>query len=195
MVGEPVPWIIDYQLVLDQMRMQKLKCNYYNSGAFGFPDSVPTEIVGWIGPPDSTIRAEMQALARPVAEPYEENLSKLAVRAWAELLSGRAWVMPASHWAFELDHGSREWMVPLLERIGVDPGMLASRNNAAAIEFSPNEADLFQTFVQRLLEMLRASDFTIAFPNRPVVAHVHHHKQVWWMTSDVKLAEGLCVIV
>lgn len=189
-----MPWIIDYPLVLDQMRAQKLKCFYHNSGAFGFADSMPAHIVGWIGPGDATIRPEMLEHAQPVGEPYEENLTRLAKRAWRELLPGRAWVMPASHWAYELDFGSREWMPAILERIDVDPGLLAGRNTAAAIEFSADEVEPFTLLVHRLLEMLHGSDFTLAFPNRPALCRLHHHKQLWWMSSDAELAGGLRAI-
>lgn len=186
-----MPWIIDYPLVLDQMRSQKLKCFYHNSGAFGFGESVTTHVVGWIGPADPTIRPEMLDRARSIAEPYEATLAELALRAWREVLPGRAWVMPASHWAYELEFGSREWMPPLLERIGVDPGLLARRNTAAAIEFSPDEAEPFAHLTHRLLEMLHGSDFTVVFPHRPALCRLHHHKQLWWTSSDATLAGRL----
>ena len=51
-----MPWIIDYQLVLEQMREQRFKCLYYNSGAFAFPPDVKTRSAGWIGPPDDSIK-------------------------------------------------------------------------------------------------------------------------------------------
>ena len=86
------------------------------------------------------------------------------IRAWQELLPGRVWVMPMSHWSYELDFGSREWMPALLESIGLDPGQLLTRNNAAAIEFTPNEIPALEHFAAGLLQMLVASDFAIAFP-------------------------------
>src|SRR3954463_11596350 len=108
MIG--VPWIIDYPVVLEQMREQRFKSLYYNSGAFGFPQDVQPQIVGWLGPPDSTLRESAATLGVSVAEPYEENLARLLIRAWQEHLPGRAWVMPMSHWSYELDFGSRDWM-------------------------------------------------------------------------------------
>lgn len=186
-----MPWIIDYQIVLEQMREQRFKSLYYNSGAFGFPDAASTRVVGWVGPPDNTIRPAALPFARPVDPPYEENLAALLVRAWLDQLSGRVWVMPASHWAYELEFGSRDWMPALLEAVGIDPGLLHSRNDAAAIEFSPDESDSFRYLVTRLLEMLLGSDFCLAFPGRPALATVHHHKQIWWTTTQGCLVEAL----
>jgi len=190
-----LPWIIDYQIVLDQMRQQRFKCLYYNSGAFGFPQDVPVHTIGWLGPPDETIKPAAAPFTRQVSPPFEQNLAVLTARAWREIMPGRVWVLPMSHWAFELDYGSREWMPSLIESIDLDPGMLEGRNNGAAIEFSPEEGDLFESFVRRLLEMLLGSDFMLAFPGRPALCTLHHHKQLWWMTSDAKLAEGLDALV
>ncbi len=186
-----MPWIIDYQLVLEQMREQRFKCLYYNSGAFGFPPDVQTQSVGWIGPADGSIREVAKAMTRSVAAPYEASLSALAMQAWRELLPGRVWVMPKSHWAYELDYGSRDWMPPLLENVGVDPGLLFGRNNAAAIEFGPGDEEGFRYFIERLLQMLLGSDFTLAFPRRNTICTVHSHKQLWWTTAEAAVGEGL----
>jgi len=186
-----VPWIIDYPVVLEQMREQRFKSLYYNSGAFGFPQDVQTHIVGWLGPPDPTIKAQVSDLGQHVPEPHEENLARLLRRAWEQHFPGRAWVMPMSHWSYELDFGSRDWMPALLEHVGIDPGLLTTRNNAAAIEFAPDEPAMLEHFVTRLLQMLQQSDFAIAFPRFPVVCTLHHHKQLWWQTSDERLGDAL----
>jgi hypothetical protein len=186
-----MPWIIDYGIVLEQMRQQRLRCHYYNSGAFGFAEDSAVKHVGWIGPPDSTIREAVQPLVRHVPPPYEQNLAGMLVRAWQEQLRGRVWFMPKSHWAHELEHGSRDWMPALLEHVGVDPGQLHDRTNAAAIEFADEEAQLVGHFSQRLLEMLQGSDFMIAFPRRPVLCTLHHHKQVWWSSTDLAVVGEL----
>jgi hypothetical protein len=186
-----VPWIIDYEMVLEQMRSQQFKCHYFNSGAFGFPDPARTQTLAWIGPPDPTIRAAALPLTRPVPAPYESTLAKLACRLWQEHLPGKVWAMPMSHWAFELNHGSREWLPALVEHIDADPGLLEGRNNAAAIEFAPDERQPFEHFVERLLEMLSGSDFTLAFPGRPMLCTLHHHKQLWWTTTDPGLAKAV----
>jgi hypothetical protein len=186
-----VPWIIDYPVVLEQMREQHFKSLYYNSGAFGFHGEIQPQIVGWLGPLDSTLKAHAHDMAIQIPEPHEENLAKLLVRAWREHLEGRVWLMPMSHWSYELDFGSRDWMPALLESVGVDPGLLSHRNNAAAIEFEPDEPEQLEKMVLVLLQMLQQSDFAIVFPRRPVIVTLHHHKQLWWQTSDSNLAEAL----
>ena len=183
-----MPWIIDYDIVCEHMREQKLKCNYYNSGAFAFADAGAAEVkhLGWIGPDDPTIRPAARAVARPVPAPYEANLADLLTKAWQTHFVGRVWAMPMSHWAYELSYGSRDWMPALIEHIGLDPGLLEGRNNAAAIEFAPSESHHFKHFTQRLLEMLLSSDFMLAFlgPRQPVLCTLHHHKQLWWTTTS-----------
>ena len=96
-----------------------------------------------------------------------------------------------SHWSYELDFGSREWMPALLESIGLDPGQLMTRNNAAAIEFTQNESAALEHFAAGLLQMLTASDFAITFPRRAALCTLHHHKQLWWQTTDAEVAEAL----
>jgi hypothetical protein len=176
-----MPWIIDYSVVLEQLRQQRFKSLYYNSGAFGFPPESQPQTIGWIGPEDSTIKPEVLTLAKKIPPPHEENLAKLLIRAWQELLPGKIWVMPMSHWSYELDFGSREWMPALLESINLDPGQLFSRNNAAAIEFAPNETASLE-------------HFAVAFPRRPALCTLHHHKQLWWQTTDAMIAETLIEI-
>ena len=186
-----VPWIIDYPIVLDHMRSLGMRSLYYQSGSFGFGSEAPTHVVGWIGPADETIRPEAQPFTRQVAEPFEQNLAGLLIRAWREILPGRMWIMPGSHWAYELDFGSREWMPAVLEHVGIDPGMLQSRTNAAAIEFAPDETAQAEHLVLRLLDMLAGSDFAVAFPHRPITCTLHHHKQFWWTSPDATLIDCL----
>jgi len=186
-----VPWIVDYAQVLDQMGRQGFRSLYYNSGAFGFSEESGVESVGWIGPDDPTLRPAARALARSVPEPYAAELTTRVVRAWREHLPGTVWVMPKSHWAYELDFGSRDWMPAVLEHAGVDSGLLQPRTNAAAIEFKLSEGEAFSHLVEGLLRMLFGSDFALAFPGHPVTATVHHHKQVWWTSTDHALIESL----
>jgi hypothetical protein len=190
-----MPWIIDYPIVLEQMRELKLRSLYYNSGAFGFPADVRTYSIGWVGPPDQTIRPEARPLTRQVPQPYESNLARLLVGAWQDIFPGRIWVMPASHWAYELDFGSKDWMPAVLEHIGIDPGLLQRRTTAAAIEFAQDESELLEHLVTRLLEMLQQSDFAIAFPRRRVVCSLHHHKQIWWTVAEEQTCARLDALV
>ena len=186
-----MPRVIDYADVLASLTAQGLQCNYPNGGSFGFGRSAGTHIRGWIGPADSTLRPAVVEMVRNVSEPYAANLAAAATRAWQRYLAGNVWVMPASHWAFELNDGSRQWMPGLLKEIGVDPGPLRGRNSAAAIEFSSAETREFGVFAQGLLEKLGQSDFTMAFAGRGTVCTLHHHKQLWWVTADPQVAEGL----
>src|SRR5947209_18757444 len=125
------------------MRSQEMRCLYHNSGAFGLADGVLVQSLGWIGPEDPTVRLSARAQARQVPQPYERNLTDLVARAWREVLPGKAWVMPRSHWSYELDFGSRDWLPAVLEHVGIDPGLLSSRNNGAAIEFTQQEVEEF----------------------------------------------------
>lgn len=186
-----MPWIVDYARVMQQMREQGLVSLYYNSGAFGFPDGTPTHSVGWVGPDDPSLRPAARALARPVPAPHESELAARVLRAVRELLPGKVWLMPKSHWAYELDFGSRDWMPALFEHAGIDAGLLQPRTNAAAIEFDLHESDALLHVVEGLLRMLLGSDFALAFPGRPVVCTLHHHKQVWWTSTDPTLIESL----
>ena len=79
----------------------------------------------------------------------------------------------------------------LLENIEVDPGLLEGRNNAAAIEFAPQEERHLRYFVERLLQMLLGSDFLLSFPRKNTICTIHSHKQIWWTTADPAVATGL----
>ena len=186
-----MPWIVDYAAVLEQMTRQGMRSLYYNSGAFGFPEGAAVESLGWIGPDDPSLRPEARAIGRTVPAPHEANLTRLVVRAWRDLLPGKVGLRPKSHWAYALDFGSRDGRPALLEHAGMDAGRLAARTNAAAIEFTPQEAEPFAHVVEGLLRMLLGSDFALAFPDRPVVCTLHHHKQVWWTTTDPQLITSL----
>lgn len=186
-----MPWIIDYSRVLEQMRQQHCRCLYYNSGAFGFDTTLKAQTAGWIGPEDPTITPEARALTYSFADPYEHNLTQAAMDLWRTHLPGRLWIMPMSHWAYELDFGSAQWLPQALEQAGLDPGLLVGRNNGAAIEFGLHEAEAAGSLLHRLLQQLQNSDFMMAFPNHPLLCMVHHHKQLWWSTTDETLLDVL----
>jgi hypothetical protein len=187
-----MPRIIDYETVSSTLVGQGFKSLYYNSGSFGFPAGVATQTIAWVGPPDPTIRPEAEKFTRAIPAPFEENLTRLAIRAWQELLPGRLWVTPRSHWAYELDFGSRAWMPAALEAVEVDSEQLAPLTNGAAIEFTAHEPEPAATLLRQLLENLSgSSDFQLAWPGRPVVCTVHHHKQLWWTTSDAAIHDAL----
>ena len=88
-----MPTIVDYELVQSQMTTRGFRCNYYNSGAFGFSPDAAISIRGWIG--SSSIRPPSghpspRWLANPARAPYETTLARLFVKAAAgrDLLPG-----------------------------------------------------------------------------------------------------------
>lgn len=184
-----MPQIIDYSLVCDQMREQGFQSLYYNSGAFGFPKDVTTHIRGWIGEADSTLRESARPFIRNIPAPYVANMVSRLARIWRENLPGVVWVLPMSHWSYELDFGSRDWLPLVLQQIQIDTATLIHRNNGAAIAFSTDEVDAFILLITSLLENLQASDFAVFLPNHPVMITLHHHKQIWWVCADQALSE------
>jgi len=182
-----VPQIIEYECVLRRLMIEGLQCNYPFGGSFGWPKSMKTEARGWIGPPDSTINVGPEVQIRSVGEPVVDRLTRMTVQAWTTIFPGEVWVMPSSHWSFELDHGSKDWLPGLLTGIGIDPSLLVARTNGAAIEFVPEEREPFATLVRGLLNGLSGSDFTLAFPGREVISLIHHHKQLWWVSTSLQL--------
>jgi hypothetical protein len=186
-----VPAIVDYSRVLEQMTGQGLRSLYYNSGAFGFADGVEVSHVGWIGPEDSTLRSAARVLSIQVSPPYESRLAGLAVQAWQKFYPGNVWFVPKSHWAYELDFGSRDWMPAALREAGIDAASLQPRTNAAALEFQPAESGAVTKLLETLLTHLSGSDFAMIFPGHPVVCTVHHHKQVWWTSGDAAMIAAL----
>ena len=185
-----MPTLIDYAAVL-QTLAPWLGCVYPNSGAFGIPPGIPNHILGWSASDDSTIRPEARAALRIVPAPASRTLAGLLARAWQEQLPGPLWLMPASHWAYELQFGSPDWLPALLTDIGIDPDQLRPRTDGSAIQFEPAEQEALHPLIEKLFDKLIASDFTIAFPGQPVVALLHHHQQIWWQTSDQILHKSL----
>ncbi len=182
-----MPTVVAYSTVVETMGRVGARCVYPNGGAFDFEDRSAAMSVGWIGPEDPTIRPEAMHLVRRVREPYEANLARLLVEAWRRVAPGPVWVMPKSHWAYELRFGSREWMQGLLDEVGLDAKALEAKSEADAIEFLSEERVAFERFARRLLERLEGSDFAVAFPGAAVLCALHHHKQVWWTTTDARV--------
>jgi hypothetical protein len=186
-----MPEIIEYAAVLKRLMAEGLHCNYPNGGSFGFVPLESAKIHGWIGPADETIRESARKYCVEISQPIESNLASLATQAWQELLPGPLWLMPSSHWSFELHHGAAEWLPTLLRHSGCNPDDLSSLTTAVAIEFSPSEIPKFESILFGLLKNLKSSDFTLAFPGRETVCLVHHHKQLWWMTADDTISRSL----
>jgi hypothetical protein len=188
--------IIDYDKAASDLQSAGMVCSYFRSGAFGFGDHQPVMMRGWIGPADSSIRPAMRSLTGLVGPPYEENLAALLIRAWLEVLvqvrRGMApmWVMPGSHWAFEMD-ANGAWLGEMLAEIGIDRALLEKRTDGSAIEFALTESLAAGRFVCGLLQNLKSSDFFIAFGRHPVVCMLHHHKQLWWSSTERPVIDGL----
>lgn len=181
-----MPRVIDYSRVLAQLTADGLESHYFNGGAFGFPSG---EIIrGWVESHDPTIKPQMRDNLRTLTS---ADQSKFATQAWLEVLPGVAWIMPGSHWAFELNYGSRTWLPQLLQEIGIDPQVLIGLTSAAALELAPTEQPLFDVALRTLLQNLTASDFSLAFPGRKTVCTIHHHRQLWWTTRDPEVISGL----
>ena len=189
-----MPRIIEYPEVLRRITREGLVSLYHNSGAFGFAGEMTTQTVGWIGPPDPTIRPAALELAQAIPPPHAANLAALLMRAWRDRLApAEAWFMPRSHWSFELDFASHAWLPEVLREIGIDPAPLTGLNNAAAIAFinEEGEATHLNRLARALLDHLTTSDFSIVFPGHPIVCTLHHHRQLWWVTSENGLAQLL----
>ena len=177
-----MPRIIEYEQVLATLTARGMKSLYHNSGSFGLIDQPHT--CGWIGADDPTIREAARAACLQVPEPHVENLARLFERTWTTLLPGPLWLMPGSHWAYELDFGCATWMPQALHAIGIDAALLQSRSNGAAIEFCLSEAELATRFATDLLNHLTGSDFVATFPDHQALCTIHHHAQLWWQTPD-----------
>ena len=180
-----VPQIIEYSTVTQRMSEAGFVSLYHNSGAFGFADNGGVETIGWITRDDPTIRPAAMAMARKVT-----NFVTPFQRATAALAS-EAWLMPKSHWHYELHFGNRELLEGVLPTIGIDANLLRERNDGSAIAFATDEFSLLTSTVQRLLENLTGSDFLIAWPGAQMRCTVHHHKQLWWQTRRRELIDPI----
>jgi hypothetical protein len=184
-----MPAIIEYAAVLQRMTAEGFVCNYPNSGAFGFASHVEPLIRGWIGPPDATIKPGLLPMVKPFPPPWEANLAAAFVHLWQSALPGEVWLMPASHWHFEFHDGSRDWLADAMRAAQVDPAILYDRADGSAVAFAISEIPLLEPLLRQLLEHLTVSDFMLAFPGQAVLCLVHHHKQLWWMSTDAAFME------
>jgi hypothetical protein len=183
--------VIEYPIALRALEQRGFVCNYYNGGVFGFAKGVDVGILGWIAADDPTIHPQLRPQIRQIPPPAEENMAKAAVTIWQRDLPGPAWIMPLSHWAFELDFGSKSWLPALIKSVGIDPQVLAPRSDASPLEFQPSDQLHLLRSLQTLLENLTSSDFMLAFPSHAVLCTIHHHRQLWWTSSDKALIERI----
>ena len=182
-----MPRIVDYAEVLQSLTERGLVSLYFNSGAFGFDRGVPVQHAGWILREDATIRPAARELARLITGD-ESTLATMAARV---IDRQGVWLMPKSHWAYELDFGSSAWLPGALEAIGVDAASLIKRHDGTAIEFLPVERAGFESLVTALLQHLAGSDFMFVTANARTICTVHHHKQLWWTSPDADVIEAV----
>ncbi len=177
--------LVDYSEVFETLTAAGLQCLYHNSGAFGFRDETATQSVGWILREDSTIKPAARALAT-VIEGNEAMLAERAVQVWKKIApQSPAWVLPKSHWAYELTFGSYAWLPAALAAVGLDANELSARNDGSAIEFASADSDACRAFVETLLRNLAGSDFMLVLGGGKLLCTIHHHKQLWWTASDI----------
>ena len=176
-----MPRIIDYPQVLATMQSRSFVSLYHNSGAFGFASTDGVKTLGFAQEDDPTIRPEARASLRKV-----DNLAVELDRIVATLAS-EAWLMPKSHWHYELHFGNRDLLESALPQMGIDPAALRERNDGSAIAFRTDEHPQLRDLIRRLLEGLRGSDFLLAFPDAATLVTIHHHKQLWIQTRDPRL--------
>ena len=185
--------VVDYPLVLARAELLGLRQAYYNAGAFAYPPDEAVRVVGWVGPDDPTVRVDRGFTLVPTPEPYAANLARRLGEIWPAVVGGEAWVMPKSHWSFELGHGNGDWLAPALAAAGVDPDALRPRTDGSAVAFAPGDPAVL-VLVEALLDGLKMSDFAVLFPDHRHLVTVHHHRQLWWQTPDASLADRLAAI-
>jgi hypothetical protein len=186
-----MPKIVDYNVVLERLQCQGLRSLYHNAGAFGFAAGATPRTIAWIGADDPTIRDGAKPFVRRVWPPFESTLAALFRRAWVEHLPGPLWLMPMSHWHYEMHFGNATWLPDALRALDLDPELLKNRNNGAAVEFAMGEWPQAESFVEDVMRNLAGSDFLAAFPGKAALCMLHHHKQLWWQTTDATIATAL----
>src|SRR4051812_15924843 len=114
-----MPTIVDYPLVVQRLAQQRLRCLYHNSGAFGFEPGIDAFMTGWIGADDPSIRPAARQSVIQFDPPHEPNVAAGFERVWRGSLAGPIWLMPASHWTYELDFGNADWLPDALRESGI----------------------------------------------------------------------------
>jgi hypothetical protein len=177
-----MPRLIPHDSVLPIAAQDRLRCVYHHGGAFEFVDG-PTLFRGWLTRDDPTVRPELRAVCRLVVE------SELIHRLLGLLVAigNRAMILPTSHWAHELD--AHPWLGDALAQTGTDASVLRGLNEAAAVGFDlPGERASLDGLLRALLAGLDQSDFTLLVPGVRLMVTLHHHRQVWWRTTNPELA-------
>lgn len=186
-----MPRVVDYDEVLSRLTAEGFDSLYPRSGAFGVPHPDKAVSIGWLLTHDPTLREMALPLAHYVEPATIESLIERFTTAWISFLPGPIWLMPKSHWAYELQFGSAAWLPEALAAAGVNAASLADRADGSAVEFQSGESQSASLLLATLLANLSASDFLAAFPSRASVCTIHSHRQLWWTTSDFSVASRL----
>ena len=125
------------------------------------------------------------------AAPYEQTLADLTVRAWEALLPGPAWVMPKSNWAIRVGLWQQGLDAAGAAQLGIDPSVLLHHTNAPAIEFATTEREHFREFHSNASAKPDGQRLRLAWPTHRVTCTLHHHKQLWWVTDQAAILDGL----
>ena len=182
-----MPTIVDYPVVRQRMLDRGFVSLYHNSGAFGFGPDDSVQNLGLVTTDDPSIRESARAMMRLVTRPAQLD----AVERVCRHIRSDAWLMPKSHWHYELHFGNSRLLEGVLQSIPIDPAVLRDRNDGSAIAFEPAAAKQLLGVVTELLPLLRGSDFMIAWPDGGTLCTIHHHGQLWWQTTDKGVAAAL----
>ncbi len=166
-----------------------LRCVYPNSGAFEFADPARRQILGFALRADATVRPELRSSLHTVEPSTPRRLAEILVSQWqAHMPTADGWLLPASHWGHELHHGNGAWLGPMLKRLQVDVPAEAA---APAVAFRPARHALLLEVAEAMFARLQESDVTVLFPPFPVIATLHHHRQLWWRAEATMISRLL----
>lgn len=173
-----MPARFSYQSLLTTLGEQGVRCVYHHGGAFEFIAS-EVHFRGWLTAPDPTIRPGLREIARELPI---DSVVDATVRLLAEA-GERVYLLPTSHWAHELE--AHPWIEEVLAMQSFDATTLRGLNRAEPIVYLlPAECDALRSLIGSLLERLSESDFSLVVPGAALLGTVHHHRQVWWRTTD-----------
>jgi hypothetical protein len=179
-----MPEVLSYQQVETVLRAKSLRCLYFNSGSWGFTEQAGA--VGWLLGDDPTLTPAARKIARVVG-PVDQLVA--AVLEACHRVGGEIWILPGSHWAYELDFGTPT-MLDVLRRadvVGVDG--LVGRNDGSAVRFLATEQSQLAGVLRELFSTGTTSDYQLILPEMPVLAILHHHVQVWWQAKDMEFCQ------
>ncbi len=174
--------VVAYDRAMAELLSRGMVCLYFNSGSFGFEESREVVHAGWLIGDDASLTPRARDAARVIDPPETRRLAQLAGALWRRV-GGPAWLMPGSHWAYELDFATPD-LAGVLEAAGIAPREL-DVHDGRPVQFDPHEAESFEAVVSWLLDSGTTSDYRLALlgPGGVTVSGIiHHHRQLWWTT-------------